>query len=332
MPAEHNAANIESLGSELLAGERRALAQSITLIESTRPEDRHAAQQLLEQLLPHTGNSIRVGISGVPGVGKSTFIEALGLYLTGQKKRVAVLAVDPSSPVAGGSILGDKTRMELLSRQPNAFIRPSPASGALGGVAQKTRETILLCEAAAYDVVLVETVGVGQSEYDVASMVDFFLLLMMPNAGDDLQGIKKGIVELVHALVINKADGDSVLLAEQSREHYKSALHLLRADPLWTPVVTQCSALHQQGIAEVWSLVQQYIQRLGENGELAKLRNRQNLAWMRRLVHEVLERSMQDDKALAALRAKLEDEVSEGKTTPYAAALALTTQLQASGH
>ncbi|RZV50194.1 MAG: methylmalonyl Co-A mutase-associated GTPase MeaB [Pseudomonadales bacterium] len=332
MPAKHQAEAIESLSDALLKGQRRALAQSITLIESSLAEDRIASQQLLERLLPHAGNSIRVGISGVPGVGKSTFIEALGLYLADQGKRVAVLAVDPSSPVAGGSILGDKTRMESLSRHPNAFIRPSPTSGALGGVAQRTRETILLCEAAAYDVVLVETVGVGQSEYDVASMVDFFLLLMMPNAGDELQGIKKGIVELVHALVINKADGESVLLAEQSREHYKNALHLLRADPLWTPVVTQCSALHKQGIAEVWALVEEYMSRLREKGELEKLRNRQNLTWMRRLVHEVLERKLREDQSLASLREKLEREVSEGKTTAYAAAITLAAQLQASKH
>ncbi|MGB5325676.1 MAG: methylmalonyl Co-A mutase-associated GTPase MeaB [Pseudomonadales bacterium] len=317
----------QALGEGVIAGERRALAQAITLVESSRAQDRVAAQTLLEKLLPKTGGATRVGISGVPGVGKSTFIEALGLYLAEQGKRVAVLAVDPSSPVAGGSILGDKTRMESLSRHPGAFIRPSPASGALGGVAQKTRETILLCEAAGYQVVLVETVGVGQSEYDVASMVDFFLLLMMPNAGDDLQGIKKGIVELVHALVINKADGDSVTLAQQSRQHYHNALQLLRKDPLWTPVVTTCSALQQQGIDSIWALVADFMQRMVKTGQLEKNRSAQNLAWMRKLVHEILERRVREDSKLATLREQLEQDVCNGKTTAYAAALALTEKL-----
>ncbi len=201
----------------LLDGNRRALAKAITLVESKLDRHREQAQDILEQVLPHSGNSIRIGITGVPGVGKSTFIEAFGLYLIAQGKRVAVLAVDPSSPIAGGSILGDKTRMEELSRRDEAFIRPSPAEGKLGGVAQKTRETMLLCEAAGYDVILVETVGVGQSEYQVAGMVDFFMVLMLPGGGDELQGIKKGILELADALVINKADGDSENLANLSR-------------------------------------------------------------------------------------------------------------------
>ncbi len=204
----------------ILDGNRRALAKAITLVESHLPEHIEQAQALLDQVLPHTGNSLRIGISGVPGVGKSTFIEAFGLYLISQGKKVAVLAVDPSSPLAGGSILGDKTRMEHLARDERAFIRPSPTSGSLGGVANKTRESILLVEAAGYDVVLVETVGVGQSEYEVAGMVDFFTVLMLPNAGDELQGIKKGILELADALLINKADGDSVNLAEKTKRHY----------------------------------------------------------------------------------------------------------------
>ncbi len=221
-------------------GNRRALAKAITLVESKLDEHRHDAQKILEQVLPETGNSIRIGITGIPGVGKSTFIEAFGLYLIEQGKKVAVLAVDPSSPIAGGSILGDKTRMELLSRQEEAFIRPSPSEGALGGVAQKTRETMLLCEAAGYDVILVETVGVGQSEYQVAGMVDFFMVLMLPNAGDELQGIKKGIMELADALVINKADGESENLAQQTRSHYQSAMNLLRHTTAWTPRVMTC--------------------------------------------------------------------------------------------
>ncbi|MFZ5603690.1 MAG: methylmalonyl Co-A mutase-associated GTPase MeaB, partial [Pseudomonadota bacterium] len=211
----------------LLQGNRRALAKAITLTESKLDSHRQEAQQLLESLLPHTGNSIRIGITGIPGVGKSTFIEAFGLHLIRAGKKVAVLAVDPSSPITGGSILGDKTRMEVLSQQENAFIRPSPSGGALGGVAQKTRESMLLCEAAGYDVILVETVGVGQSEYEVASMVDFFLVLMLPNAGDELQGIKKGILELADAIVINKADGAARAMADQARHHYNNALSIL---------------------------------------------------------------------------------------------------------
>jgi LAO/AO transport system kinase len=236
----------------LRQGNRRALAKAITLVESKLDSHREQAQLILEQLLPDTGKSIRIGITGIPGVGKSTFIEIFGLYLVAQGKRVAVLAVDPSSPIAGGSILGDKTRMEELSRSEQAFIRPSPSEGALGGVAQKTRETMLLCEAAGFDVILVETVGVGQSEYQVAGMVDFFMVLMLPNAGDELQGIKKGIVELADALVVNKADGESINLAEQTRRHYENAMHLLRHNSFWTPQVMTCSAREKNNIDTVW--------------------------------------------------------------------------------
>src|SRR5210317_1818887 len=228
----------------LLSGNRRALAKAITLVESKLERHREQAQGILEQVLPHSGNSIRIGITGVPGVGKSTFIEAFGLYLIEQGKRVAVLAVDPSSPIAGGSILGDKTRMEELSRREEAFIRPSPSEGTLGGVAQKTRETMLLCEAAGFDVILVETVGVGQSEHQVAGMVDFFLVLMLPGGGDELQGIKKGIVELADAIVINKADGDSETIARTTQQHYRSALGLLKHASFWQPQVLACSALN----------------------------------------------------------------------------------------
>ena len=214
----------------ILTGDRRALAKAITLVESQRPHDVEAAQTLLKSLLPHTGNSIRIGITGVPGVGKSTFIEAFGQHVIEQGHRLAVLAVDPSSPVAGGSILGDKTRMEALSREEAAFIRPSPAGRALGGVAFKTRESLLLCEAAGFDIILVETVGVGQSEHQVAGMVDFFLLLMLPGGGDELQGIKKGILELADAIVVNKADGSSESLARTTQQHYRSAMSLLKHD------------------------------------------------------------------------------------------------------
>ena len=308
-------------------GNRRALARAITLIESSRADDREAAQAMLEELLPGTGNSIRIGISGVPGVGKSTFIEALGLYLAEQNHNVAVLAVDPSSPLAGGSILGDKTRMELLSRHPRAFIRPSPASGARGGVAQKTRETILLCEAAGFNIILVETVGVGQSEYDVASMVDFFLLLMIPNAGDELQGIKKGIMELVDALVINKADGESKGMAQQSRQHYQNALHLLRSNENWDPQVLTCSALHSEGIDDVWHMIESYIAKMGQLDELEKKRAGQSLAWMKKLMADIVDWRIKNNPDIERVRKTMEAEVVAGISTPYAAAVKVIDHL-----
>ena len=308
-------------------GNRRSLAKAITLIESSRADDREAAQSMLEELLPGTGNSIRIGISGVPGVGKSTFIEAFGLYLAEQNHNVAVLAVDPSSPLAGGSILGDKTRMELLSRHPQAFIRPSPSSGALGGVAQKTRETILLCEAAGFNIILVETVGVGQSEYDVASMVDFFLLLMIPNAGDELQGIKKGIMELVDALVINKADGESKGMAQQSRQHYQNALHLLRSNEHWDPQVLTCSALHSEGIDAVWRMIESYIAKMRQFDAFEQKRSEQNLAWMKKLMSEVVDWRIKNNPDIERVRKTMEAEVVAGTTTPYAAAIKVIENL-----
>ena len=245
----------------IVAGNRRALAKAITLVESSRPQDREAAQALLNELLPHTGKSLRVGITGVPGVGKSTFIESFGQHVIAKGHKVAVLAVDPSSPMAGGSILGDKTRMEHLSRDPSAFIRPSPAGKALGGVALKTRESMLLCEAAGFDVVLVETVGVGQSEHQVGSMVDFFLILLLPGGGDELQGIKKGILELADAIMINKADGESESLARKTKLHYQSAMSLLASNDFWKPEVHTCSALERQGIEECWSMMERFSKR-----------------------------------------------------------------------
>lgn len=311
----------------LLAGNRRALAKAITLVESSRDDHRDMAQGLLDKVLPHTGNSIRIGISGVPGVGKSTFIEAFGLFLANQGKKLAVLAVDPSSPLAGGSILGDKTRMEDLSRHENAFIRPSPSAGALGGVAQKTRETMLLCEAAGFDVIIVETVGVGQSEYDVASMVDFFLVLMVPGAGDDLQGIKKGIMELVDALVINKADGDSVNLAKQSAQHYRNAFHLLHNSDVWNPQVLTCSALNHEKIDAIWALVQEYMAIANGKGLFESKRSEQNLAWMQKLVYEVIEQRMRNNTELKTTREQMRQEVAKGSVTPYAAAKLITAKL-----
>ena len=313
--------------SALLTGNRRALAKAITLVESKRDVDRQASQTLLETILPHTGKSIRIGITGVPGVGKSTFIESFGMYLLSLGKKVAVLAVDPSSPIAGGSILGDKTRMELLAREENAFIRPSPSEGSLGGVAQKTRETMRLCEAAGYDVIIVETVGVGQSEYEVASMVDFFLVLMMPNAGDELQGIKKGIMELADALVINKCDGESINLAKRTRSQYKSALNLLHYTSFWTPQVKMCSAVEKKGIDKVWGMiVDYYFSALKENAFEQK-RAKQNIEWMRRLMHEMLELRIQQNQEVKQLIPQLEQQVMQGSTTAFLAAKKIVSLL-----
>ena len=304
----------------LVEGNRRALAKAITLVESKLESHREQSQDMLEKLLPKTGNSIRIGITGIPGVGKSTFIETFGLYLVEQGKKVAVLAVDPSSPLEGGSILGDKTRMELLSRSENAFIRPSPSEGSLGGVAQKTRETMLLCEAAGYDVILVETVGVGQSEYEVAGMVDFFMVLMLPNAGDELQGIKKGIMELADALVINKADGDSINLAEQTRRHYTSAMGLLRHTSFWTPQVLSCSAQLKKGIDAVWGMISNSHIEATKNGSFDAKRTQQNKEWMQKLIMELLELKLNQNEAVKQLKPELEQKVINGETTPFVAA------------
>ena len=313
--------------SGLLAGNRRALAKAITLVESKLPSHREQAQGILEQVLPHSGNSIRIGITGVPGVGKSTFIEAFGLYLISQGKRVAVLAVDPSSPLAGGSILGDKTRMEHLSRREEAFIRPSPAGGALGGVAQKTRESMLLCEAAGYDVILVETVGVGQSEYQVAGMVDFFMVLMLPGGGDELQGIKKGLLELADALVINKADGESENLAKLSRTHYTSAMNLLRHTSFWTPRVMTCSALKNINIDAVWGMVVDYHLMALEHEAFQAKRAQQNRAWMHQLVNQMLLLKLAQNPEIKAMLPELEQAVENQETTAYAAARRIMDQL-----
>jgi len=306
-------------------GNRRALAKAITLVESKLDTHRVEAQAVLNQLLPDTGKSIRIGISGIPGVGKSTFIEAFGQYLIKLGKKVAVLAVDPSSPLRGGSILGDKTRMEMLSREENAFIRPSPSEGALGGVAQKTRETMLMCEAAGYDVVLVETVGVGQSEYEVAAMVDFFLVLMLPNAGDELQGIKRGIMELADALVINKADGESLNLAKQTQGHYKSAFKLMKQNSFWTPQVQTCSAINNERIEEIWQMIVDYHKAANEKinagiSSFTEKRARQNSEWLDKLIHEMLELKLKQNTEVRQRLPQLQDDVLNNKTTPYNAA------------
>ena len=307
----------------ILTGDRRALAKAITLVESQRPQDVETAQTLLKSLLPHTGNSIRIGITGVPGVGKSTFIEAFGQHVIEQGHRLAVLAVDPSSPVAGGSILGDKTRMEALSREEAAFIRPSPAGRALGGVAFKTRESLLLCEAAGFDIILVETVGVGQSEHQVAGMVDFFLLLMLPGGGDELQGIKKGILELADAIVVNKADGSSESLARTTQQHYRSAMSLLRHDDFWEPKVMTCSALQRQGIEEIWKMISEYADASRADGAFDEIRAEQNLSWMRQLIDELLRDQLAKHPRVREALPTVEADVRSAAQTPLAAAQAI---------
>jgi LAO/AO transport system kinase len=289
------------------------------------------AQEVLRQLLPHTGNSVRIGITGVPGVGKSTFIEALGLYLLQQGHRVAVLAVDPSSTVTRGSILGDKTRMELLSRDSRAFIRPSPSGGTLGGVTRKSRETILVCEAAGFDVVLVETVGVGQSETTVRQMVDFFLLLMLAGAGDELQGIKKGIMELADALLINKADGDNRPRAEAAKLEYNRALHYLApATKGWHTHAYTCSASKGEGITQIWSVIEAFRLRTRESGVFEQRRRAQTLDWVYFMVEEHLRNSFFSHAGVEGIRAQIERAVVDGHMPPTVAAQKLIRKFEAS--
>ena len=302
------------------SGDRRMLAKAITLIESTRRDHQARGQLVLEALLPHTGRSMRVGISGAPGVGKSTFIESLGLHLIKEGHRVAVLAVDPSSSVTGGSILADKTRMEELSRAPQAFIRPSPTGGSLGGVAARTRETLLACEAAGFDVIIVETVGVGQSETAVARMTDMMVLLQLPNAGDDLQAIKKGIVELSDLIVINKADLDPQL-ARQAQHTIRNALAILRpSSPNWQPPVLALSGLQGEGIAAFWSEVLRFRDAMQATGEFATRRRGQALDWMWTLIDARLRADFRAHPGVGALLPATLDAVAAGNLTPAAAA------------
>jgi len=312
---------LQDIADGVRAGNVRALAKAITLIESRNLDHSLAATTLLDELLPDTGKSIRVGISGVPGAGKSTFIEAFGMYLLQQGHRVAVLAVDPSSQLSGGSILGDKTRMEELARQADAFIRPSPAGQTLGGVARKTRETMLVCEAAGYDVIIVETVGVGQSEITVASMVDFFLLLQLPNAGDELQGIKRGVMEIADAILINKSEGDNRPKAELARQQYANALHMLKPKSLtWQVPALLCSALHGEGIAEAWEAIKDFRVRMQQSGELEKKRRLQASDWMWTLLTDDIKEMFLRDRNVEALLGQVQDAVANGTTTPSAAA------------
>jgi LAO/AO transport system kinase len=304
----------------LLAGNRRELAKAITLVESTRPDHALRAQKLLDAVLPHAGRSLRLGISGVPGVGKSTFIEALGLYLIGRGHRIAVLAVDPSSTLHGGSILGDKTRMELLSQRTEAFIRPSPSSGSLGGVAAHTREALLLCEAAGYDIIIVETVGVGQSETAVAGMTDCFVLLQLPNAGDDLQAIKKGIMELADLVVFNKADIDPAA-AQLAAAQMRSALSMLHpASPNWKPPVLTLSAMRKDGLLEFWQTLEKFRTTLGASGEFDARRRHQALAWMWQLIDAGLRSHFHQAPAVMSELQDTTVAVEAGRMTPAEAA------------
>ena len=301
----------------VLAGDRMKLSQAITMVESNAPEHYTMAQDIVQRLLPYTGKAIRVGITGVPGAGKSTIIEALGTKLCQAGHKVAVLAVDPSSSVTGGAILGDKTRMEQLSKEPNAFIRPSPAGGTLGGVTRKSRETMLLAEAAGYDVILVETVGVGQSETTVRSMVDFFLVVVLTGAGDDLQGVKKGVIELADAILVNKADGDNLQKALLTRADYEQILHyLMPATEGWTTKAYTCSAYTGEGIQEIWDVVLQYIDQMKKTGQLDKRRAAQNLTWLKEMTQDYLMNVFLRDPAVSAARSAVEAQVVDGTLAP----------------
>jgi LAO/AO transport system kinase len=311
---------IAQLYEDILKKERSSLARAITLIESNAEQHFEAAQELLKKILPHTGNSLRIGITGVPGAGKSTFIEAFGMYLCELGLKVAVLAVDPSSSISGGSILGDKTRMEQLSRHPNAFIRPSPTEGKLGGVHRKTRETMLLCEAAGFEVILVETVGVGQSEAIIRDMVDFFLLLVLTGAGDELQGMKKGVMELVDAVVVNKADGDNKPLALKTKKEYNQILHFLHPATVgWETKAYTCSSLHFEGIKEIWSEILEFEKCTKLSTVFDDRRKKQTKQWLYSMITEQLHFRFFQQPKIKKLLPTLEKEVMDGERTVAAA-------------
>ena len=303
------------LAQQIIEGNRTALGQGITLLESTLPEHEQKAQELLKLCLPHSQKSIRVGVTGVPGVGKSTFIEAFGKLLTGKGKKIAVLAIDPTSERTHGSILGDKSRMHELAADENAFIRPSPSSGILGGVANKTRESIILCEAAGFDIILIETVGVGQSETTVSNLADFFLLLMLAGAGDELQGIKRGIMELADALIITKSDGDNSIKAKNAAMEYKRALHLFPAkENGWIPQVSTCSALDKTGLDTIWELIEKYNNQMQANSYFMGNRNKQNNYWLHHIIkHELGNKKYQLLKANNTLK-QAEESLKNGSS------------------
>jgi LAO/AO transport system kinase len=329
-PASRPPVALDELVEGVLAGNRAVVARAITLVESTRPDHQDLAQQLLVRLAPHAGAAQRVGISGVPGVGKSTFIDAFGTMLVADGHRVAVLAVDPSSTVSGGSILGDKTRMARLAYEPDAYIRPSPTSGTLGGVARATREAMVVVEAAGFDVVLVETVGVGQSETAVADMVDCFVVLLLARSGDSLQGIKKGVLELADIVAINKADGSHVIEAQAAARELADALHLLQ--PLnadWSPPVLTCSAIEDRGLREIWEQIESHRATLERSGALDAKRNQQQVRWMWTAVEERLVGHLRSHPTVRSLTPTLTDALRAGTTTPTAAAAALLDAYEA---
>lgn len=311
----------EEYATGVLNQNRLMLARTITLIESTLPNHQETASNIINQLLPHTGKAIRLGITGVPGAGKSTFIESFGTMLTELGHRVAVLAIDPSSTRSGGSILGDKTRMEKLAVNASAFIRPSPSSGTLGGVGRKTRETMLACEAAGFDVIIIETVGVGQSETTVASMVDFFLVLMIAGGGDELQGIKKGVLEVADAIVINKADGDNITRAQAARKEYETALHMLMpSSPNWSPPVLTCSALKHTGIDKIWSTILDHRTKLTESNEIFAKRQAQDLDWLHFLLEDGLKQWFYSNPKIKSDLKNLIEKIENQAVSPTAAA------------
>ncbi|HPK00988.1 MAG TPA: methylmalonyl Co-A mutase-associated GTPase MeaB [Candidatus Sumerlaeota bacterium] len=320
-PPVRRTLSLEDYRDGIRRGDRAILGRAITLVESSRQDHQYLAQELLSAILPDTGNSHRIGITGVPGAGKSTFIESFGGMLTGKGHRVAVLAIDPTSSVTGGSILGDKTRMVELAADPRAFIRPSPSAGTLGGVTRKTRETMLLCEAAGFDVILVETVGVGQSETVVYDMVDFFFVLMIAGAGDQLQGIKRGVLELADMLAVNKADGDNQLKARQAALEYRRAFHLMRPlSPHWTPPVVTCSGLKRQGLEEIWELIREHRRKLTAAGEFEGRRRRQRIQWMWDMVNDQLGIALRRHPSVQSRLPAIEQAVLHGTLSPTLAA------------
>ncbi|MBU0488385.1 MAG: methylmalonyl Co-A mutase-associated GTPase MeaB [Bacteroidetes bacterium] len=311
----------------IVSGDRTILARAITLVESSLDDHRKSAGQLIEKCIPYSGKSIRIGITGVPGAGKSTLIEALGKLLTLKGHKVAVLAIDPSSEISKGSILGDKTRMEELAVDRNAFIRPSPSAGTLGGVARKTRESVLLCEAAGFDVIFIETVGVGQSETAVHSMVDFFLLVLIPGGGDELQGIKRGIMEMADAILINKAEGENIHRANEAKQNYTNALHLMPPSHSgWIPLATTCSALQNQGIPEIWDMILKYSAFTKANGYFDRRREEQDVKRMRKTLQEELSRLFEQTEGMAELIRQAETDIQHKRVTSYSAAYNLINE------